>query len=90
LQAGNDQVAAVEGELGQFRQRLQSIYKYEAVWNTQVVVSELNFLDAHVDPETLSKHAECSVRDIVVTHVKDFKVSIFYEALLEGLNLRVG
>jgi len=53
-------------------------------------VSELNFLDAHVDPETLSKHAECSVRDIVVTHVKDFKVSIFDEALLEGLNLRVG
>lgn len=52
-------------------------------------MSELDLFDTNVDPESLSKHTEGLVRDIVVAHVENLEVSLLKHALFERLNLRV-
>ena len=52
-------------------------------------MSELNFFNADVDFEPLGKHPESSIRHVVMTHVKDFKISLGDKALLKRLYLCV-
>jgi len=68
---------------------LERLNHDNTVWQTQIIVGELDFLDALIDLETFCEHAKSSVRHAIVAHVKNLEVTFRDQTLLEGLNLRI-
>ena len=50
---------------------------------------ELDLFDSSLDFEAFSEHTQRIVWHIVMAHVQDFQVTLWHQALLQWLNLRI-
>ncbi len=52
-------------------------------------MSELDLFDARIDCETFCKHSKSVIRQIVVAHMEDLKITVSHQRLLDRLNLGI-
>jgi len=81
------QPKVVQGQLLQVAKASKSLDECDTVRQGQVVVSELDLIDANVGLNALSEEADSAIRHLIVAHVEHLQVPGLQHVLLDWLDL---
>ena len=69
------QIAAVEREFLQVGHVLQGSDEHRSIGQAEIIMGELDLLNADVCSQAFAKHAESFVSHLVVAHIEELEIS---------------